>query len=713
MLRTTSSVNLFDFLIPSLSSRTRAFSLSTAVKAKISSGTPRHRDAALLHSTLRDLITGQGHRKAVPESSKKRHNDLLSGIKTCLEKQDVEGVLAFWNQFQQERATHLTSNLYVLPEKAERQMGSLLQSNMKPLLRGKTRDDVRQFALQAATRDLTETLGAIMQYHLDRKEPQTVIGLYHTYLQMQEKEKATSGTGDESLLLEDDEESRRHPGRATLLLLAVVAHAMQDTFIDAVCMYEMANTTPLLYRRQKLLKSLQDDPKLQKKVQDYLHRLGIAHIVSQPIALTKHITNLSHPKSSRILEQLYNDVLDGISGADPYLAVSSTVASPSQVPMSEAGWTAFQTGFIRCERPDLAEKMWKDLDGCGFTPGTTMWTALLDTFVDLRDSAQAMRTWNNMLENGVKPDNLSYRAIISALFDDNKPSEALQRFREYHQILKGQGDLAMPVYNTVLRGLLRVNRISDANALLAVMSSNGPKPDIVTFNTFLGYYSRQKDFKAISDVVGQMTAANIPGDVVTFSTILTALLSVGRKDATTTILNIMRKQGIQPNVATYSAIIDHQMREDTPDNVAAALSILDKMEQNESTKPNEVTYTSILSGLYRNQSISRQQVEGIKRDLLNRMKRSKIVLRIPTYHILIRAAMNSSDPEGYVDALAFMEEMDNQGLPVTTTAWYMVLAGLMHRQLWDVAKEMADKLLTSRHNTTPRLERLIDEIRSH
>ncbi len=61
--------------------------------------------------------------------------------------------------------------------------------------------------------------------------------------------------------------------------------------------------------------------------------------------------------------------------------------------MTEAGWTAFQTGFLRSERPDLAAKIWEDMDKCGFTPGVSMWTSLIDTYADLRDSRQAMLTW--------------------------------------------------------------------------------------------------------------------------------------------------------------------------------------------------------------------------------------------------------------------------------------------------------------------------------
>ncbi|KAF8973694.1 hypothetical protein BDZ97DRAFT_1776322 [Flammula alnicola] len=678
-----STLNLLEFLVPSLICRARAFSIAAAAKPN--------------------------------PASRTLHNDYLLEIRNALGARNITAALGHWRSLKQQKERTSDEDLYRLPEQTERQIATLFATHFA-ISHDQWTDDMkttaRNFALEAATHDITDALDTLMLDHIERNEPQTVVNLYTSYCQML-KNAADQGTQtvgtEEGLDFSDGEEgdSSFNPGRVSLLLSVTTAHAMKDCFREALDTYLAANVRPPSYRKQKLFQSLRNNTGLSRKVQKYLERLGIASLVSRPTSLSKHIMNIAQPRTSKMLEQLYLDIMDGISGPEPYLATElSGVSSTRRIPMTEAAWTAFQTGFIKCERPDLAARMWDDLAKCGFSPGVTMWTALLDTHADLRDSRQAMATWNRMLEQGVKPDTLSYRAIITALFDDNKPEDALIRFREYHRTCKDNSELAIYVYNTVLRGLLRINRIKDANSLMTIMHKKGPNPDIISYNTFLGYYSRQKDFKELSNVVAQMSAAKIPGDVVTFSTILTALLNVGRKDATATILNLMRKQGIRPNVATYSSIIDHQMRQQTEESLAAALNILDKMEKDESTKPNEVTYTSILSGLYRDQGISRSRAEAVRKDIVARMRRANISFRLPTYHILIRAAMDSRDPKGYLDALALMEEMGRQGLPLTNTVWYILLAGLMHRELWN-------KMTSSGHEPSPRLEKLINDIIRH
>jgi pentatricopeptide repeat protein len=359
---------------------------------------------------------------------------------------------------------------------------------------------------------------------------------------------------------------------------------------------------------------------------------------------------------------------------------------------------------------DLAAKVWSDLSELGVRPGVTMWTALLDTYADLRDSSRVMETWRMMQREKVQPDALSYRALISVLFDDRKPEEAMRKFGEYQRLFQDHGDHAIAVHNTVIRGLLSLNRIHEVNGLLARMRQAGPTPDIVSYNTLLAYYARLNDFKALANVVTTMSAANISGDVVTFSTILTALLQVGKEDAPVTILNLMRKQGIQPNVATYTAVIDHQMRAQTEESLRAALLMLDKMEQDTSIKPNEVTYTSILTGLYRGNWLSRQKADEVRRNIVVRMRKMRIKFRLPTYHILIRACLDSPDPYGYRDALAFFEEMDSNGIPQVQTTWYLLFAGLIGLGKWDVASGMVAKMFMSGHEPSQRVKRLISEI---
>lgn len=710
------TLSLLEQLTPSLITRARAFSQPVSV--------PRVHDGPQIHKSIRDKIMAQTQsRRVLPTSTKSKYNTTLAEIGMALHWKDLTSALKLWQDLEQHRRTLQDRDTCRLPDSTIKDLHNLfvsyaLSNSGSPEDALISTDFAEEFALYAAIHHSADALAILMLHYIKLGQPQVVLRFYEKYRQalsvngIARRQTNVEANSPLALLEEEGQEMKRKaPGQASVLIAVVAAHAMSDSFREALDICLESGISIRKYSKQQFLRLFRENGSLLQKLESYLDRLDIASLVARPPLLSRHIMSMSYPQTASHLTSFYRKVLEGILGPDPYLAANpSAISEERVVAMTESGWTSFQTAFIRCERIDLAAKMWDDLEAVGITPGVPMWTGLLDTYADLRNSKQAMATWNMMLQQDILPDHLSYRAIISVLFDDNMPTTALDRFKEYQKILDNRSEQVLPVYNTVLRGLLRINRCTDAIALLKDMKDNGPKPDLFTYNTFLGYYARQKDFRGLGDVLSQMSTANIQGDVVTFSTILTALLAVGRKDAPTTIMNLMRKQGIKPNVATYTAVIDSQMREQTLVNLEGALGLLEKMEHDEGIKPNEVTYTSILSGLYRGRWIPREKADMIRNELVARMQKQEVTFRLPTYHILLRAALDSDDEMGHLDALNIIKEMKKNGIPRVGNTWFILLAGLMKRDLWDIAYDVVGEILGSGHEPNGSLSSLIADI---
>ena len=716
------TVCLLDLLTPSLLYRARSF---TTQPGSSKPGTQLKNDP-LLHSKMRDQILAQtANRPTLSKSKKREINDALLHVRRALEDRDVLAALKrcqiaeFLRESRSERPDPIPNSYY-------KDLTSLVCTHLHRMspakeLGSEAEELVERFAFKAATQySDSEALAAYLLYYINRNRPQVVIDLYQIFIKsvgLTTSQPPKPISSDEGLALSDDDANSelKDLGRISVLLAATTAHIMTGSFKGAFDTYRATDIRINPSRKNKFLQRLEfNNPTLRAKVQKYLERLEIADLVARPPSLSKLIMTHSLPIAASSLESLYARIMDGIRASDHYLAAQpSEVSRTRLVSLTPTVWTCFQTAFIKCERMDLAEKVWSDLSELGVRPGVAMWTALLDTYADLRDSSRVKDIWRTMRREGIQPDVLSYRALISVLFDERKPEEAMRNFGEYQRRFKDHSDHTITVYNTVMRGLLSHNRIDELNSLLAKMRLTGPTPDIVSYNTLLAYYARLNDFKALANVVTTMSGANISGDVVTFSTILTALLRVGKEDAPTTILNLMRKQGIQPNVATYSAIIDHQMRGQTEESLQAALLMLDKMEHDASIKPNVVTYTSILTGLYRGNWLSHQKADELRKSIVVRMRKMQIKIRLPTYHILIRASLDSPDPNAYRDALAYFQEMEIQGIPRVQTTWYLLLTGLMRLRKWDVASGMVSKMITSGHEPSQGIKRLISEIDSH
>ncbi|KAH9486633.1 Pentatricopeptide repeat-containing protein, chloroplastic [Psilocybe cubensis] len=656
-------------------------------------------------------------RPKVSDSAKNTRNILITQIQKSVESGDLLSALGYWRSLEEHKASVQPDDEgYGLPESTEQKLASLFKSQVQKAHAAPSWDPViaQDFALRAAIHGSAEALYGLMLVQLQMKRPQETLGLYRQFMASVDSPEIVDDVDDNGLagLVREGNESNFDHFRVSVLLAAITAHAMTDSFRAAFDTYMSSKLRVSSFRKNLFFQEVNIPSEVVKKAQKYANRLEILALLSKPSALSKHIMNLAHPRTAPVLIRLYQTILDGIHDeSDPYLAADRVGLSETRLAaMTEVGWTSFQTGFIRCERKDLAAQLWSDLANLGIQPGVTMWTGLLDVYADLRDSTQSMLTWNMMLRQKIEPDELSYRAMIAVLFDDNKLDEAIQRFQEFRKRFKIHNAPQLTVYNTVLRGLLRSKRILEANQLLSTMLKNGPAPDVVSFNTFLGFYSREKDFSGLATTVNRMSDAKITGDVVTFSTIMTALLQVGERNAPNIILGIMQKQGVQPNVATYTAIIDHLMREQSNENLEASLKLLDKMEQDPVTKPNEVTYTTILTGLYRGRWTDRQRAEEVRGDIVSRMRRFKVAFRLPTYHTLIQAALDSPYPDGYKDALALIQEMEDQGIPRVNNTWYILFKGLERLEQWEAVNEMVRKMWRSQHKPTESLQKVIDRI---
>jgi len=196
--------------------------------------------------------------------------------------------------------------------------------------------------------------------------------------------------------------------------------------------------------------------------------------------------------------------------------------------------------------------------------------------------------------------------------------------------------------------------------------------------------------------------------VFTYTTILSALLKAGKTDAAEIVLTLMDKQGLKRNVALYTALIDHQLREGGERNFKAAMKMLEMMENDPQNPPNEITYTSVLSGLYRLPWMEPEEVTKWEADIMKRIRQRGLSLGLPTYHLLMKACLLYPHENGVHQALAYLEEMKRREIPIINKTWYILLAGLLSRGEWDTADKLVVEMYASGIHPTGSLHFCLD-----
>ena len=565
------------------------------------------------------------------------------------------------------------------------------------------REALTEMALFIASGGSTDGLRALMVRTLWNEEPRETLELYDKYLAAL-RDKAVLQDTDVELPPSSEATSSSSsfpatpsPIRDEILLCAISAYAQLDAMHEALPVYLRAGTQISHSTLEDFLPLLHRD--LQTKVEEYVRRLETASLLSRPEALMKHLENLTRDHATLSLEKLYSHTIAGAQDPDPWLAVNDADLSGTRIiRLPHFFWPSFIKSFLSLRRNDLASRLWDDMLQLGVAPQQATWNALLDGSARNRDADAVLHTWNVMTSQGVKPDALSYRALIHALYQAGRYGEGDEHFATFEKQFVKSGDpvhadTVIAVYNTFIYNLLFVSRHESAYALLDKMETHGPNPDIVTYNIFLRYHGRKGDLKAMAQILRKLQPRGLRADNYTFSTILSAMLKV-RPDADKMMINFMRRSGVNPDTTSLTAVIDRLLRDCTPESLKAAMDLLTKMERNEypNVEPNEVTYTCVLTGIGRGDWLEASEAMDYSKRIWDTMLKRGIRPLRSVYNVLIKTSLRLPGREGVDRALVYYRHMQQARIHIGNDTWYILLRGLADRNEMQVGAELVNDM---------------------
>jgi pentatricopeptide repeat protein len=711
-----------DFLVPCLLNY-KVVSSSVSIKTRDGSQLDRERLAALptdrkappeLYKNITERLNAlqSGISMSVPDENIDVFNTAASKLRYALKAGDILGASKHWCSLEEKGLLHVLGPLHM--EGYSRLITAVSPANSPDThWTGTEKEAAEKIALGAATvGKATGALSTCMLYNLTQNDPDAALELYRRYMEELSELSEEKEDSDNSESSKDAEKDPRDglglsltdkpvgysPGRSTVLLLAITAHAMKESFPDALRTYVQTRVRISENALREKLSVFSSNPVLKTRVEEYVRRLETARLLAYPSVLQAHLDNLVNGHAVRRIEKHYQVVQEGLAEPGAYLVTRvDAVTASKPIIITEASWGHFLTAFLRCRRTDLAEKLWDDMIRHKIVPGVVSWTALFDGYDSLDKVEDTLRGWKIMLSQGVKPNAFTYRSLISVLCTARRPDEALTSFKDFEVgVLNGSISPEQPLtlYNTIIHGLLTNSREEDATTILQKMQKGGPKPDLITYNTFLRYFGRRGDFKGLGSTLQRLASEGLVGDAYTFTTILSALLKAGREDAEAITFDLVKKQNIAPSVGFYAAIIDHQVRMRDSKSLKSALNILKRMEEDPEIEINVVPYTSILAGVYRMHWAEPTVAEECREYVLGRMKSRKIRPNRVTYHILLSACLENREPEGLKNALSLYREMRSRRIAMSNDTWYIFLHGLIDRREWALANEMVSDLRT-------------------
>ncbi|ONK80095.1 uncharacterized protein A4U43_C01F13840 [Asparagus officinalis] len=157
-----------------------------------------------------------------------------------------------------------------------------------------------------------------------------------------------------------------------------------------------------------------------------------------------------------------------------------------------------------------------------------------------------------MLEKGIRPDNVTFSTVISCARFCNLPEKAVEWFERMPEFGLNPDDVT---YSAMIDAYGRAGNLEMALGLYDRARKEKWRLDPVTFSTVIRVYGTSGNFDGALNVYEEMKALGVKPNVVIYNTLLDAMGKAGRPWQVKTIVKEMENNGLVPNRITYAAIL--------------------------------------------------------------------------------------------------------------------------------------------------------------
>ncbi len=193
------------------------------------------------------------------------------------------------------------------------------------------------------------------------------------------------------------------------------------------------------------------------------------------------------------------------------------------------------------------------------TPNEITFNTAIDACIEADSNDSAWSFFNEMVENGVKPDLYTYSILVKGLKSCSVLSEEnLQKCLEIlDKINKGEcGNIEADeiLYNSVIDTCVKYNKVDIAEKLYKEMISKGIFPSTITYSIMIKAYGTAFNLNAVLNLYNEMKLSNIKRNDVIYGCLINCCVRCARLDIMNEMYENMQNDKIEPNIIIYNTL---------------------------------------------------------------------------------------------------------------------------------------------------------------
>ncbi|XP_025629774.1 pentatricopeptide repeat-containing protein At4g16390, chloroplastic [Arachis hypogaea] len=181
-----------------------------------------------------------------------------------------------------------------------------------------------------------------------------------------------------------------------------------------------------------------------------------------------------------------------------------------------------------------------------------LYNVTLKVFRKCKDLDGAEKLFDEMLQRGVKPDNVTFSTIISCARMCSLPDKAVEWFEKMPTFGCEPDEVT---YSAMIDAYGRAGNIDMALSLYDRARTEKWRIDTVTFATLIRMYGVAKNYDGCLNVYEEMKVLGVKPNMVIYNTLLDAMGRAKRPWQAKSIYKEMTSNGFSPTWATYASLI--------------------------------------------------------------------------------------------------------------------------------------------------------------
>ncbi|GJJ76937.1 hypothetical protein EMPS_09296 [Entomortierella parvispora] len=222
--------------------------------------------------------------------------------------------------------------------------------------------------------------------------------------------------------------------------------------------------------------------------------------------------------------------------------------------------------YLQHHQLENAQNMLRLMRNTSLDVSVHTFTMMIDYLSNVQDNRGALRCYQQMVDDGVKPDVHCYTVLINAHM---RAKNYMACDQTYERMIKAGIHPTLETFTSMVHVHSKQNNIYKLKDYWMAMMESGLLPDIKSFTLLLQSYGQQGNIEMVEFIYKEIIRSKIPMDAITLTTVASAYaalpnLNIARLDD---IWATMEDLDLQPTPEYFKRLLDAYGERALPDRV--------------------------------------------------------------------------------------------------------------------------------------------------